>query len=72
MGKAVPREIRHHTHPKVRPDQPPPPKASGIDYLGLVARRVAAESARRIAYATMDEASPTSSDSDRDDEGVDR
>ena len=72
MGKAVPREIRHHTHPKVRPDQPPPPKASGIDYLGLVARRVAAESARRIAYATMDEASPTSSDGDHDDEGVDR
>lgn len=64
MGKAVPRQIRHHTHPKARPELSPPPKASGIDYLGLVASRVAAESARRIAYAEMD--STTTTDNNHD------
>ncbi len=53
MGKAVPRRIGRHTHPAARPEEPPPPKASGIDYLGLVAARVAAEQARRIGYAAM-------------------
>jgi putative transposase len=52
MGKAVPRVIRRHTHPAARADTPEaPPKPSGIDYLGLVAARVAAEQARRIGYA---------------------
>ncbi|MGH9139027.1 MAG: Mu transposase C-terminal domain-containing protein [Acidimicrobiales bacterium] len=53
MGRAVPRRIGRHTHPAARPDAAPPPKPSGIDYLGLVAARVAAEEARRIAYATI-------------------
>ncbi len=53
MGKAVVRQIRRHTHPAARPDAAPPPKPSGIDYLGLVAARVAAEAARRIAYAEI-------------------
>jgi len=53
MGKALARQIRRHTHPAARPEAPPPPKPSGIDYLGLVAARVAAEAARRIAYAEM-------------------
>ena len=53
MGQAVPRRIRRHTHPQARPETAPPAKASGIDYLGLVAARVAAEQARRIAYAAM-------------------
>jgi len=60
MGKAIPRTIRRHTHPAARPDAAPPPRASGIDYLGLVASRVAAESARRIAYVEM--ASPDQTD----------
>jgi len=51
MGKAVPRVIRRHTHPAARAEAAPAPRASGIDYLGLVAARVAAEQARRIAYA---------------------
>ena len=55
MGKALPRRIGRHTHPAARPEDPPPPKASGIDYLGLVAARVAAEQARRIGYAAMAE-----------------
>jgi putative transposase len=53
MGKAIPRRIRHHTHPRAKPETAPPPKPSGIDYLGLVASRVAGESARRIAYAEI-------------------
>ena len=64
MGPAVPRRIRRHTHPQARPETAPPAKASGIDYLGLVAARVAAERARRIAYAGMgdDQAASASND----------
>jgi len=73
MGKAVPRQIRHHTHPKARPETVPPPKASGIDYLGLVASRVAAEDARRIAYAEMDSpATDTDTDTDNNDMETDQ
>lgn len=53
MGSAVPRRIRRHTHPAARPEAAPAPARSGIDYLGLVVARVAAEQARRIAYADM-------------------
>ena len=53
MGKAVPRRIGRHVHPAARPEAAPEPKASGIDYLGLVAARVAAEESRRIGYAAM-------------------
>ena len=67
MGTAVPRRIRHHTHPQATPEVAPPPKPSGIDYLGLVAQRVAAESARRIAYAAIDSPVPTGSDAGNSD-----
>ena len=53
MGRAIPRRIRRHTHPAARPEAAPAPAPSGIDYLGLVAARVAAEQARRIAYADI-------------------
>ncbi|MGP8207444.1 MAG: DDE-type integrase/transposase/recombinase, partial [Acidimicrobiales bacterium] len=59
MGKAIPRKITRHTHPAARQESPPAPKASGIDYLGLVAERVARETARRIAYAEIDPRSIT-------------
>lgn len=60
MGHAVPRRIGRHTHPAARPEDPPPAKPSGIDYLGLVAARVAAEDARRIGYAALNpEPEPT-------------
>jgi len=73
MGKAVPRQIRHHTHPKARPETVPPPKASGINYLGLIASRVAAENARRIAYAEMDSpATDTDTDTDNNDMETDQ
>jgi len=68
MGTAVPRRIRHHTHPQATPDTTAPPKASGIDYLGLVAQRVAAESARRIAYAGMGSAVSAGSHGRSDDD----
>ena len=53
MGRAVPRHIGRHVHPAARPEAAPEPKPSGIDYLGLVAARVAAEESRRIGYAAM-------------------
>ena len=69
MGKAVPRVIRRHTHPAARAETPAAPKASGIDYLGLVAARVAAEQARRIAYAGIshDDNNDDGDDTDNDD-----
>jgi len=53
MGRAVPRRIGRHTHPQARPEAAPEPRPSGIDYLGLVAARVAAEERARIAYAAV-------------------
>ncbi len=53
MGKAIPRRIHRHTHPRARPETDPAPKSSGIDYLGLVSARVAAEQAKRIAYTQL-------------------
>ena len=34
MGTAVPQRIGRHIHPDARPDLPPPPAPTGIDYLG--------------------------------------
>lgn len=53
MGKAIPRRITRHTHPQARPEAAPAPRASGIDYLGLVRARMAEEDRARIAYAAM-------------------
>ena len=61
MGKGLPVRISRHSHPRARPEAAPPPSATGIDYLGLVARRHAEELARSINYsglATMAEAVP--------------
>jgi putative transposase len=66
MGQAVPRRIRRHTHPQARPETAPPAKASGIDYLGLVAARVAAEQARRIAYSAINPQATDDTDTDTD------
>ncbi len=43
MGAGIARVIGRHTHPMARPEPVPPPPATGIDYLGLLARRHAAE-----------------------------
>ena len=55
MGRAVPRRIGRHTHPAARPDTAPPPRPSGIDYLGLVRDRMSAEERSRmgIDYARL-------------------
>jgi putative transposase len=53
MGTAIPQTISRHTHPAARPEGPPPPVPSGIDYLRLVADRVAADQAARIAYHSL-------------------
>jgi len=55
MGKAVPMRIARHVHPKARPEAAPAPLPTGIDYLGMVAARRAAElSGAGIDYAALD------------------
>jgi putative transposase len=54
MGRAVPHRVGRHTHPQVRPEAPAAPPPTGIDYLGLVERRHAAELARKISYGDLD------------------
>ncbi|HEX5265472.1 MAG TPA: DDE-type integrase/transposase/recombinase [Acidimicrobiales bacterium] len=57
MGRAVPVRIGRHVHPKARPDAAPEPVPTGIDYLGMVAARRAAELSRtRIDYAALSSA----------------
>lgn len=55
MGRAVPQHIDRHTHPAATPEAAPPPRPSGIDYLGLVSARVSAEERSRIGinYAQL-------------------
>ena len=55
MGAAMPMVIGRHVHPAIRPPLAQPPKASGIDYLGLVSQRLAQEERSRIgiAYAKL-------------------
>jgi putative transposase len=54
MGKGLPVRISRHSHPRARPEAAPvPPSATGIDYLGLVARRHAEELARAINYSDL-------------------
>ncbi len=54
MGAAVPVRISRHTHPKARPEGPPAPAPTGIDYLSLVAARRAAETGgRRVNFADL-------------------
>ena len=54
MGPGVAHVIRRHTHPMARPETPPPPAATGIDYLALVEARHSAELATGIGYAQLD------------------
>lgn len=56
MGTGIPRVISRHSHPMARPDASPPPAATGIDYLGLLADRHAArlaELAPAITYTAL-------------------
>ena len=56
MGRGVPQVIDRHTHPRARPEAAPPPAATGIDYLGLLAdqhQRHLAAQARPIDYSAL-------------------
>lgn len=56
MGRGVPQVIGRHTHPRARPEAGPPPAATGIDYLGLLAdqhERRLADQARPIDYSAL-------------------
>ncbi len=53
MGTAIPLIIGRHSHPQARPEQAPPPPATGIDYLSMVAARRDAELAASINYAQL-------------------
>ncbi|MBW3621478.1 MAG: DDE-type integrase/transposase/recombinase [Actinobacteria bacterium] len=53
MGKAAAHRIGRHTHPQAKPDTPPPPTSTGIDYLRLVERRRDAELVAPIDYSRL-------------------
>jgi putative transposase len=53
MGKAIPQRISRHTHPQARQLTELPAKPSGIDYLALVAARVARDEGARITYVNL-------------------
>jgi putative transposase len=55
MGTAVPHRIGRHVHHKARPDEgtPPPPTATGIDYLRLVEAQHTTELADRLRYSQL-------------------
>lgn len=53
VGPAVPHHISRHTHPRARPEQPPPPAPTGIDYLKLVKERFEETTRRRISYRDL-------------------
>ncbi len=65
FGLAVPLLIGRHTHPQAAREPSPPPAATGIDYLKLLAQKRDAElSGRRIDYASL-----TQPDRDGDGDG---
>jgi putative transposase len=54
MGTATPSVLGRHVHPAAKPEIPTPPHTpTGIDYLGLVEQRLAAEGRQRISYALL-------------------
>ncbi len=53
MGTGVAHVLRRHTHPRARELAPEPPPVTGIDYLGLIEARHAAELATRIDYSGL-------------------
>jgi putative transposase len=54
-GLAIPRQIRRHARPRARREQPdtPPPAATGVDYLGIIAAEHASAQQRRINYGAL-------------------
>jgi len=55
-GTATPHHITRHAHPKARPEPLPgddAPRATGIDYLGLIDSTHTAELATKVNYAAL-------------------
>ncbi|HEY8720121.1 Mu transposase C-terminal domain-containing protein [Pengzhenrongella sp.] len=65
MGTAIAHTISRHVHPGARPETTPapPPVATGIDYLGLIADQHHQDLAARINYNDL----PTGNQGDNDD-----
>lgn len=53
VGKAVPFRVGRHVHPKAVADAPPPPVATGIDYLRLIQTRHTHALGQRLQYAQL-------------------
>jgi putative transposase len=53
MGQGFPVTIGRHSHPQARAEAAPAPAPTGIDYLGLLAKRRDAELARSINYSQL-------------------
>ena len=70
MGLAVPREIRRHVHPRASADAgaEQEPKATGIDYLGLIEARRREQLERRIDYHTLADQDTSTAAQDGNDE----
>jgi len=67
FGLAVPLVIGRHTHPHAERELPPPPPATGIDYLRLLAEKRDAElGGHRIDYASLAEPEPEPEPGNRD------
>jgi putative transposase len=67
FGLAIPLVIGRHTHPQAQRELPPPPPATGIDYLQLLAEQHDAElGGHRIDYASLSQP-----DGDGDGDGED-
>jgi putative transposase len=58
VGKAVPFRIGRHVHPKAVADAPPPPVATGIDYLRLIQTRHTRALGERLQYAQLTDPTP--------------
>ncbi len=55
MGLAIPHRIGRHSHPKARPETPPPapPTPTGIDYARLIDTAHQTQLARKVNYAAL-------------------
>ena len=56
MGVARPVKVGRHVHPQAKPELPPASasaRPTGIDYLGMVEAKLAAQTRRTIAYAEL-------------------
>jgi putative transposase len=70
FGLAIPQVIGRHTHPHAKTDSPPPPAATGIDYLQLLEdQRAAEQKGYQIDYASLTNIDEGTVNSNREDNG---